>query len=400
MKRLLTTKHLLPISSPAIKNGAIVLDDQTVIAIGDYSTIKADYPDLPVIDYSDYIILPGFVNCHTHLELTALAGKFQPSDSFTGWIKQMVRLKPSLTEKEMVKGIDEGIKMLWESGVIAVGDICSEHVTYDRLIKSPLRGVQFFEFLALQYDDVENRMKHLIDSLPNRKNKRIDVAISPHSTYTLCQKAFEMISIFIKESGYHSAIHVGESDEERHFFESRTGELFKFIHGYVPVSEKIKGTTPLTYLDKNDFLTNEAMMIHLNILLKEEIDILQKKNLSVIHCPLSHDYFNHPEFQMKLLVDNQINVALGSDSLASNKTLNFFEELRAVKRKYPFLSPEKIIEMGTLSGAKALKLPEGIGEIKPGCFYDLIGISVFGRADDPCETVIGNQSSIINIRNN
>ena len=103
---------------------------------------------------------------------------------------------------------------------------------------------------------------------------------------------------------------------------------------------------------------------------------------------------------MKLLADNNINVGIGSDSLASNHTLNFFEELRAMRRKYPFLSPEKIVEMATFSGAKALKLSDGVGEIRTGYRCDLIGVMDAGNGENVYDTVIENRDKLIHITQN
>ncbi|HEO65917.1 MAG TPA: hypothetical protein ENI73_08615, partial [Spirochaetes bacterium] len=154
---------------------------------------------------------------------------------------------------------------------------------------------------------------------------------------------------------------------------------------------------PLSYLHSKGYLMRNNVIIHMNIMSDKDVQILKGLNLSVIHCPLSHDYFNHPPLQLDTLVDHGVNIALGSDSLASNHTLDFFEELRQMVRNFPGLPMEKIIRMATLSGVRALKLREGLGEIRVGQPYGLIGIRHPDPVTNPFETIIYNESSVIHL---
>jgi len=399
MKRLLISKYLLPITTPPIPNGALILDDNTVIAIDSYTELKKDFPGLPEEDLSSYLILPGFINCHTHLELTPLKGRLKRTSSFADWIKQLIVQKSQLTSEKIIAGVEEAIDELRNSGVVAIGDISSEFCSHEVILRSGMSGRIYLEFIALNEDDIESRIKNIVKAIPQdiQQHDSIQYGISPHSPYTICDKGFNTITSVIKSGGYHSAIHVGESDEEREFFKSNSGKLYQMMNTFSPVDQRKNLSSPLTYLYSNHYLTEESMMIHLNVLQDHEIAIVKQYGLSVIHCPLSHDFFGHPPFKLKKLLSHGVNVALGSDSMASNDTLNFFEELRELKVKFAFLTSEEIINMVTINGARALKLGSQFGEIQIGQSCSLIGIPWQDKITDPYENIIENRASVLHI---
>ncbi len=400
MTKLLVSKCLLPITRDPIKNGCLVLNGDIILSMGSYHDLKHDYPEALIEDHSDEIILPGFVNCHTHLDLTALGSLKSHSYSFTKWIKELIKLKSSLPEPEIISGIQNGINTLWDSGVVAVGDISSDYKSFNYLSNTSMTGRVYYEYLSLKPEDILPRFENLkksIESLISPSNHPIDIGISPHSTYTLHPNAFETIFQYIRNNHYHSTIHVGESIDEMRFFSDRIGELFEFINSIFPVDKSITNTTPLTYLYNNSFLDHDMMIIHLNILDKKEIKILKDLNLSVVHCPRSHDYFNHPPFQLEMLLNEQINIAIGTDSIASNEDLNFFRELQRMYTKYPFLTYDKIIHMATISGSHAMKLRNGLGEISLGKPYHLIAVKINENISNPYENIIFNNRPVSHI---
>ncbi len=399
MKRLVLAKYLLPIQQEPIEGGCLVLDDDKVIAMGHYNDLKREYPGVPIDDLSQYTILPGFVNCHTHLELSPLKDQIEWRGSFTDWIKEVGKLKREMSEELILEGVEKAIQDLWEGGVAAVGEISSEYISYNILAQSSLYGRVYWEYISLRPEDINSRFNVLKDSMQEdiQGNSIIEVGVSPHSSYTLSHEAWQKINQFIQEKDYPTAVHVGESIEEQEFFTNRKGSLFKFINRICQVPEEVYHTTPLSYLHSKGYLMRDNMIIHMNVMDDRDVQILKDLNLSVIHCPLSHDYFNHPPFQLDTLLDHGVNIAIGSDSLASNHTLDFFEELRRMARNYPKLSMEKLIHMATLSGAQALRLKEGLGEIRVGCPYALIGVQHPDPVIDPFEAVVQNKLPITHL---
>ncbi len=395
--KILISKCILPIIQKPIVDGALLINKHRILDIGLYSNIIKKYPSVEKVDLSEYIILPGFVNCHSHLELSALKDKVKYNGSFADWIRKVITLKAKLSKNDIVLAIRDGISQLWESGVVAVADICSNGLAFQELISSNLIGRVYWEYIALKPNEVKEKLNKIDEQISHYSYAdNISHGISPHSPYTLCSKAFREVTSYIRQKSYHSAIHLGESSEEESFFNSRSGELFSFINSYNPVEKDINNTYPLSYLDIKKYLTKSSIIIHLNILDDREISIIKRLNLSIIHCSRSHSFFSHPEFKMDKLIKNGINIALGTDSLASNYSLNFFEELRQVKENFCQLTPEQVINLATINGARALKLNNGLGIIKKGYNHYLIAVYT-NSSRDPYNTIIYNNKPVIHI---
>lgn len=393
MASIITSKVLVPISSEIIQDGAVYIENDIVKDFGKTENILKQYPHSDIKDYSDSIVLPGFINAHCHLELSALENKIEKGHSFSNWIIELGQNKRKLSQEEIIEGIEKGVKLLYDSGTVAVGDISSEYLSFDILNRSPLSGRVFWEFLAVDPDTIETRFNYLKKSFQEADSNRIKKGISPHSTYTLHQKAFDTINSYILKEKLYSTIHVGESSEEEEFFKYRIGGLFSFINNFYPIYDNFKNTSPLNYLHNRNYLLKDSLIVHLNILEEKDIQILKDYKLSVVHCPLSHKYFNHPKFKLEKLLENNINICLGTDSLASNEDLNMFKEMQRLKEIYPDLSNKSIVEMATLNSAKALNLDEGFGEIKIGKEAHLIAL-LNNSKSDPYEKIVFNKNKI------
>jgi aminodeoxyfutalosine deaminase len=100
-----------------------------------------------------------------------------------------------------------------------------------------------------------------------------------------------------------------------------------------------------------------------------------------VHCPRSHKYFNHNRFPFERLRPLGVNVCLGTDSLASNKTLSLFDEMRAFQKEFPTVSAEEILQMVTGNAAMALRQEKVLGRIRPGFRADLIAVPANGTGD-------------------
>ena len=134
---------------------------------------------------------------------------------------------------------------------------------------------------------------------------------------------------------------------------------------------KHPGLSPINYLNKIGFLNNECILIHCNYLTEDEIGTIEKSKSNVVFCPRSHEFFRHKEHPFSLLKDRGINIALGTDSLASNDTLSILDEMKFIRSSYPEIEPNYIFRMGTIAGAVALQMDDHIGQLHPGYYADV-----------------------------
>jgi len=130
-------------------------------------------------------------------------------------------------------------------------------------------------------------------------------------------------------------------------------------------------------------LDERWLVAHLNELVESDFDLLAQSatKFNVVHCPRSHRYFVHSPFQLEKLRGLGLNICLGTDSLASNRDLSLFAEMRELQRDYPALSPREIVEMVTINPARALDREARLGQISPGALADLIALPLEGESD-------------------
>ena len=138
-------------------------------------------------------------------------------------------------------------------------------------------------------------------------------------------------------------------------------------------------------------------MAHLNELDDRDLELLSRtewRNLQIVHCPKSHRFLHQKRFPLEALTERGLNICLGTDSLASNDSLNLFSEMRTAKKIYPTLSARELLEMITIRPARALKLQRELGRIAPGYLADSIAIPYKGSTGDVLEAIIQNRGPI------
>jgi cytosine/adenosine deaminase-related metal-dependent hydrolase len=179
------------------------------------------------------------------------------------------------------------------------------------------------------------------------------------------------------------------------------GEMFAWLaRGGRDMSDCGLGS-PVQHLERNGALGEQLLAIHVNYLAEGDAELLAKRKAHVVHCPRSHAYFKHQRFPLEKLTEAGVNICLGTDSLASvYKTrrqtveLNLFEEMRSMAASRPELSPETILRMATINGARALGMKGRIGELAPRAFADVIAVPCTGKMTGICEAIINHRGGV------
>jgi aminodeoxyfutalosine deaminase len=156
-------------------------------------------------------------------------------------------------------------------------------------------------------------------------------------------------------------------------------------------------TTPLRHLIENRLINSDYIVAHLNELDGDDLKLLGKaewRNLHIVHCPKSHRFLHHKRFPLEALKERGLNISLGTDSLASNDSLNMFSEMRMAKKTYPSLTSLEVLEMATTRPARALKQEAALGKIAPGFLADSIAVPFEGHTNDVFDAIIQNRGTI------
>lgn len=361
--------------------GVIFIDKNMICEIGPPSLLKK-YPNEPIKDLGEMVLFPGFVNAHCHLELTALGPL--PQTNFVSWIKEVVRLKKNLSRKQIRDGITSGIASLLSSGVTTIGDHVGVASDWTPLIDSPLSGILFGEVLGLVPEVAEDIYRELqsVQKKIEAESSRLKMHISPHSVHAVNQETFCKV---VRDNSPPLSCHLAESEAEEEYFSGQSGSLADFMRER-GIIKRHEATSGLDYISRRNLPLEKMLIIHGNYLSDSDLALVKNHHLSIVHCPGSHKYFAHRRFPIKKYLDEGINIALGTDSIASNTELNFLAELRLCRGDRPVaLTDRDILTMATLNGAKALRMEKEIGSLVPGKKADIVGFHL-KKNTDPLET--------------
>ncbi|HBF12796.1 MAG TPA: hypothetical protein DDW49_05320, partial [Deltaproteobacteria bacterium] len=291
----------------------IHIKDGIIYSLGNDELIKQKNPDETIIDLTGYALFPGFVNAHSHLELTALGPVSSPA-SFVDWIRKLISQKKELTETEKDRGVKSGIKNMIKTGVTCVGDHISHDGPWETILNSPLRGRLFPEVLGVVPEISQNILEHLKQLKLTHENKTSlwKIHISPHSIHALDPEILKQI---LKEEPAPLSCHVAESAAEDELFRKGSGEMADFISPFIKgglrgiwarLDSSLGPHSGLEQLIFQKLPIEKLLIVHGNYLSDTEIEIMSRHKMSVVHCPGSHAYFGHKKFLLEKLKDINI----------------------------------------------------------------------------------------------
>ncbi|MBI4008017.1 MAG: amidohydrolase family protein [Planctomycetes bacterium] len=389
---ILRAKYLLPVPEKAIENGALAIKESKIVAVGKYPDIHRDPPmaGCPVIDLGESVILPGLINSHTHLELTSLHGTIKPTKSFTNWIMKVVRARLSWGEGKLNNSVQNGITMSMESGTTTLADISTTGHAFQKLKCSPLRKTIFHEVIDFNPSTAETTAQGAREKITGFPcDNLLTIGISPHAPYTVSEELYRKCLELSRELNIPICTHIAETKDEIEFLVRGSGSLASLLRAQNMLDESASGghppgLLPVEYLNNVGFLkkgrggVTSPLLIHCNYLSDKEISIIKESGASVVFCPRSHKFFGHENHPFRELLSKGVNVALGTDSLASNSSLSILDEMRFLYEHHPDLKPQQILSMTTINGAMALGLEDKVGRLEEGFEADITVIDVQG----------------------
>ncbi len=370
---ILRSKYLLKDPDTLIPNGAVLItDDGKIEYAGPFTGIN-NCKSFQVLNLGSAVIAPGFINTHTHLELTHLHNSINYNGNFTDWIRQIVNIKKIWTENEYSLSIADGIKKSIKSGTTTVVDITRNSLALDELIKSNIRKTIFFEIIDFNPETAFNTMDNFKAQVADiTTHDLLSIGIFPHAPYTVSEELYKSCKSISNELRINVATHISETKDEVEFLTKGTGNFVSLLKDFDMLKNWMHpGLRPIDYLKNIGFLKKGCILIHCNFLTDGEIDLIEDSESSVIFCPRSHKYFQHEDHPFLKLKDRKINIALGTDSLASNDSLSILDEMKFLFEHYNEVKPQDIFYMGTIAGAKALGMNDRIGKLESGYYADI-----------------------------
>ena len=369
-------KFVLPVASPPIEDGVVAVDGERIAGVGKRSDFSGPFTDL-----GECAVLPGFINAHCHLDYTDMAGRLPCHSGFTDWLGEMVALKIAQTPGDYETATQHGLATLLHSGTTTVCDIESAPTNLDVLTQAPLRVLSCLELI----DVVGPAASELL--------WKRSAGLSPHAPFTASAALYRRAFAFCCGQNRVFTTHLAESLDEAAMFERASGPLFEQLAALGrPMDDCGRGSS-VALLESYGVLRG-ALVVHANWLSDDDIIRLARARATVVHCPCSHRFFNHPPFPLAHLREAGVTVCLGTDSAASGSTLDMRVELGEFLAAYPAIQPAEALAMATMMAAKALNQPGVTGTLTPASRADLIVVEITAEARDPVEAVIAGRRPI------
>lgn len=372
--------------TPIIRDGAIVFDHGRIAAIGPAIAVRYAHPNAIAHDLGHSIILPGLINAHTHLELSGCLAGDSPA-SFTDWIGSMPqRIGPARDFAATARaGADQSIQF----GVTAIGDISQQcHLTRPILRDGPLRVVSFGEVLGT--GKTRRKVDPLIERAtdPSTASNYLTVGLSPHAPYSLDSSNFARVASIAMDQRLPLATHLAELPYEREFLQHRSGPMREFLERMGIWQDDIETFAggPIDFAQAAGLLDYPTLLAHVNYCDDDELAILAQGQASIVYCPRTHAYFDHPPHRWPEMLARGINVAVGTDSCASSPDLNLVDDLRLMHRLTRQITPQQLWEMATTRAARALGMEAEIGSLTIGKCADAAVFPI--QSDDPLTEIL------------
>lgn len=369
-----------PATSDPIRHGAIAVEHGAIAAVGPRESIAGE----PRIRYQSCALIPGFVNAHTHLELT-IFHKLLDGLPFAEWIAKLVRIKyGSLSADAIQASARLGAIEMLKSGVTTVGEVMDTGAGWHAMQEFGLQGVAYQEVFGPDESAVPGAMKGLrekISSYRSQETRTRRIGVSPHAPYTVSKALYEAVREFAQSDQLRMTAHIAESADEVLFVREGAGP-FADAHRARDIAVTPRRCLPVAYLDGLKLLSPEMLLIHAVETDDNDLRRIFDSGAFVVHCPLSNAKLGHKVAAISRMKSMGIPVALGTDSLGSNDAIDMFEEMRLVSKQQS-ISPVEIFRMATIDGALALGLNYVVGSLETGKRADFSVIELPPDVHDP-----------------
>lgn len=368
---------ILPIAQPPLRDGWVAVDDGVIAAVG--AGAAAGATDLGAV-----ALLPALVNAHTHLELAYLAGAVAPAGRFLDWIRTVMAARRGYSDPRdpaIMGAARAAIAAARASGTGLVGDVSNTLVTVPLLGEAGMPARVFYELLGFNADDPAGRVHEARAALDAARDagESVRLSLAPHAPYSVSPALFAALRGDLDaHAGDVSTVHLAESVDEVEFLARGSGGWRELLIelGVWSSAWRPPGASPVSYLADLGFLDARVLAVHGVQCGGDDLARLRALGTTVVSCPRSNRHVGVGDPPLEAFYAAGVDVAFGTDSLASVADLNMFAELAAARRLAPRAAARTLLESATLRGARALGFGDAFGSIEPGKRAALIAVQL------------------------
>jgi cytosine/adenosine deaminase-related metal-dependent hydrolase len=380
----------------AIRDGAVVVArDGEVLEVGVAAEVLPRHAGIAV-ERVVGVIFPGLVNAHTHVELSVLLGRIPGGRGFVDWVERFVTTRTEVMDDEEAAAIDRAVQGLDAFATSAVGDVTNRLTAVGPLARQGIAGCVFHEVFGISIEPLQKRVASLALDVEKEvgawPSKDLSYAIAPHTLYTTHPEMVEVLAHLAKERGIVTSLHLAEHPPERRALEKGDGPMVDWLALRTKTPKEAfewPHESPLAFADKLGALGPHVLAVHLADAHPDELARVAQRNAPVVLCPRSN---LHIELRLPPLLAMRaagIEPALGTDSLASNASLDVLMEARALRDRFPEVPARELLQMATWNGARALGRPD-LGRIAKGARPGIAAVDGQDSFDDPSAFLLAN----------
>ncbi len=382
--KLFSAGWVLPLNhQEPIRNGAILIDQDRIVAIGPKEELQKTYPDNEATHFEEGILMPGLVNAHCHLDRAGFYARYTVETdtplSTVAWFLEGLHYLSKTSSGVVAQKMEQTVKQMIDAGTTCIGAMVHYEGTFPILKSTPIRGVVFQEILSGPDKQAQQRFEvalALIEQYCDAKPNHLKIGFGPHSAYVLSKNLLNIISRHAKDSKLPLQIHAAETFAEMEFFFESKGpiatQLFPAI-GWEELPPEHK-KTPVQHLDDIGFFTTPISIIGGYHLSASDFPRLARGLTRVVYAPSANRRFKLGQLPLKNLREHGIPVGLGTELFSNPEGFDLWDEMRLALKEgsNPLPTPLDLLKMATSGGAYALGFENEIGSLVPGKKADFI----------------------------
>lgn len=373
IETLICARWIIPVQPDGLvmENYALAISNGYIVELLPIDQAMQKYQANSIEHLEHHALIPGFVNSHTHAAMAFLRG-IADDQPLMEWLQGTIWPieQKWMGQAFVTDGTELAIAEMLRGGITCFNDMYFfPEITAKIAQKSGIRAkigliqIEFPSAWAQDADEYLTKGLALHDQL--RDNSLVTAAFAPHAPYSVSNTSLEKIRVYAEELELPIHMHVHETADE------------------IKQSHEQFGTRPLDRLQQLGLIGPSFIAVHMTQLSEAEIDMIAEWGCHVVHCPESNMKLASGFCPVAQLLDAGVNVALGTDSAASNNDLDILGEMRTaalLAKGYAgdasSVPAATALRMATLNGAKALGLESITGSLQPGKAADITAIQL------------------------
>jgi len=319
------------------------------------------------------ILSPGFINCHCHLELSHMKGLIPEHTGLVDFIISILQQR-HFPEEEILAAIAAGEDEMIENGIVAVGDISNNALSFYQKSLGRLRYYNFIEVSGFHPGIARQRFDKAVEVFNRFAEAGYEesTAIVPHAPYSVSKELFALVNHF--SAGKLISIHNQETFAENEFMQNGSGDFRRLyekigadISGYKPGgTSSLQTWFPQLQQAGNILLVHNTHTNEADLLYAQQAALNANRQLYWVVCINANLYIENALPPLALLRQHRNTIVVGTDSLSGNHSLSILDELHTIHQQFPFIPLAELLQWATSNGAKALQMEDTLGSFEKG----------------------------------